>query len=162
VGILIVALVAFILLCVLLMIDTSAVVTFSLPLLHKKYDVGVWLFFFVTVIVTAFVAWILHLLSERQLKQRMVERQNELSEVKDRLRRAENNLAAHESRIHEFTLQVLQLTRAPLPASPPPPSQMVFEETNEPSALNPAPPVSPPSSSETQTVPKVPEPQETI
>ncbi len=160
VGILIIAIVLAISAVVMLLMDPSVEVTFTV--LGRHYQVSGGGFFLATAMATAFVCWIIHLLHTMQLKERLLERQHELSEVKDRLRRAENNLAEHESKIHEFTLQVLQLARTPLPDHAPPQSQMVFEETNEHSALNPAPAASAPSAPETQTVPKVPEPQDTI
>ncbi|MCS6859328.1 MAG: hypothetical protein NZT92_03275 [Abditibacteriales bacterium] len=159
-GILIIAIVLAISTLVMFLMDSSVAVTFTV--LGKKYQVSGGGFFLATAIGTAFICWIIHVLHARQLKERLWERQNELAEVKERLRRAENNLAAHESRIHEFTLQVLQLARAPLPDHPPPQPEMVFEKTSPPSALNPAPAVPTPPTSETQTVPKVPEPQDTI
>ena len=135
-AIFIIALEALVLLIVLLTMDTSAGVTFTL--FHNKYDVGTGVLVFATVIATSFIAWVLHLLGERQLKQRLQERQNELNEIKDRLRRAENSLAQHESKIHEFTLQVLQLARAPLPDRSSHVPQITFEEATERNALGPA------------------------
>jgi hypothetical protein len=158
-GIFIIALVTLIITAVLWLMDGAAKVPFTW--LGKTYDVSGSLFFFVTVAATALVCWVVHLVHQRQIKERLRERQQELSEVKDRLRRAESSLEEHESKIHEFTLQVLQLARAPLPDHARAPQPMVFEETVERSALGPASANS--DDANPQNIPKVPEPpQDTI
>lgn len=83
------------------------------PFGFKAVDVPVWGLIVGSAIVTAFICAISSGLTGGPLKRALRDKEQEVKETKDRLRRVETSLQDYEGRIHEFTLKVLELARSP-------------------------------------------------
>lgn len=72
----------------------------------------VWGIILGSALVTAVFAWIIGVRGHVALRRRMNERELELRDARDRVKRLENSLQEYEGRIHDFTLKVLDLARS--------------------------------------------------
>ncbi|PIY37245.1 MAG: hypothetical protein COZ05_22690 [Armatimonadetes bacterium CG_4_10_14_3_um_filter_59_10] len=84
---------------------------------YKAVAVPVWALILGSAVASAVISWLCSLKGSRFLRKQLRAKELEIGETRDRLRHVEKSLQDYEGRIHEFTLKVLELSRAPEAAS---------------------------------------------